>query len=138
MQRPALLSTNAQNKTFAGVTYHLEGELVPTLTIELSRGVAVYFEHHILLWKHPDVTIAIRTLKGAFKRMIAGMQIFNTKAKGPGQIAFSRNGVGHVFGIHMKQGQELHVREHQFLAATDNIKYTFERLTYPMSKDRVF
>jgi uncharacterized protein (AIM24 family) len=56
------------------------------------------------------------------------MQIFITDAEGPGQIAFSRDGVGHVFGIHMGQGQGLHIREHQFLAATDNIEYTFERV----------
>jgi uncharacterized protein (AIM24 family) len=28
-------------------------------------------------------------LKGAFKRVIAGMQIFMTQAVGPGEIAFS-------------------------------------------------
>jgi uncharacterized protein (AIM24 family) len=67
-------------------------------------------------------------MKGAMKRMIAGMQIFVTQATGPGQIAFSRDGPGHVFGIHMKPGQEIHVREHQFLAATGNIEYTYERV----------
>jgi uncharacterized protein (AIM24 family) len=35
---------------------------------------------------------------------------------------------GHIVPIHFKQGQELHVREHQFLAATSNIDYTFERV----------
>jgi uncharacterized protein (AIM24 family) len=31
-------------------------------------------------------------------------------------------------GAHMSQGQELHVREHQFLAASQNIDYSFERV----------
>lgn len=128
MERPKLLSTKASNETYAGITYHLDGELVPALTIELSQGQSIFFEHHILLWKHPSVRIGIKPMKGALKRMIAGMQVFITEAEGPGQIAFSRDGVGHVFAIHMKQGEGLHIREHQFLAATDNIEYTFERL----------
>jgi uncharacterized protein (AIM24 family) len=128
MERPVILPTAAQNEDFAGYTYHLEGELVPSLTIDLKPGQSVYFEHHILLWKHPAVEIDVKPLKGALKRMIAGMQIFITEARGNGQVAFSRDDVGHVFGIHIKEGQEMHVREHQFLAATGNIDYTFERV----------
>jgi len=128
MQRPTLLANAAANETFAGYIYHLDGELVPALTVELNANQTVYFEHHILLWKHPGVTIGIRAMKGAFKRMMAGMQIFITEAQGPGQIAFSRDSAGHVFALHLKQGEEVHVREHQFLAATGNIDYTFERV----------
>src|SRR5271156_3758688 len=127
MQRPTLLATAATDETFAGVTYHLDGELVPALTVELTSAQTVYFEHHILLWKSTSVTIGIRAMKGAFKRMMAGMQIFTTEAHGPGQISFSRDAAGHVFALHMNQGGEVHVREHQFLAATGNIDYTFER-----------
>lgn len=127
MSRPMLLP-NKTEETFAGVTYHLDGELVPVLTVELSPGQKVYFEHHILLWKHTNMAIKVRLMKGAMKRMISGMQVFVTEAEGPGQIAFSRDGVGHVFGIHLKEGEEIHVREHQFLAATGNINYTFERV----------
>jgi uncharacterized protein (AIM24 family) len=128
MQRPVLLSTKANNETFAGFTYHLDGELVPALTVELLQGQRIFFEHHILLWKHPSISIGVRPMKGALKRMIAGMQVFITEAEGPGQISFSRDGAGHIFGIHMSQGDGLHIREHQFLAATDNIQYTFERI----------
>jgi uncharacterized protein (AIM24 family) len=113
---------------FASVRYHLDGELVPMLTVEMPPGGAVYFEHHVLLWKHPGVDIGIRPMQGAFKRMMAGMQIFVTEARGPGQIAFSRDGAGHIVPMHLKAGEELHVREHQFLAATANIDYTFERV----------
>jgi uncharacterized protein (AIM24 family) len=126
--RPALLPTEAKDETFAGVTYHLDGELVPALTIEISPSHSVYFEHHIMLWKTPTVQIGIRPMKGAFKRMMAGMQIFVTEATGTGQISFSRDGAGHIFGLHLEEGQEVHVREHQFLAATHNIDYTFERV----------
>jgi uncharacterized protein (AIM24 family) len=60
--------------------------------------------------------------------MISGMQIFVTEDLGPSQIAFSRDGPGHVFGVHLKPGQEIHVREHQFLAATGNVDYNYERV----------
>jgi YD repeat-containing protein len=128
MERPVLVATSAQAETFGGVTYHLDGELVPVLTVELSPSMSVYFEHHILLWKHPSLSISLKTMKGAMKRMMAGIQIFVTEAKGQGQIAFSRDGAGHIASIHLTKGQELHVREHQFLAATGNIDYTFERV----------
>ncbi len=128
-ERPKLLPTSAVDQSFAGYTYHVEGELVPALTIELkSNNQSVYFEHHILLWKHPDVKIGIQRMKGAIKRVFAGIQIFVTEAKGPGQISFSRDGAGHIFALHIKAGEEIHVREHQFLAATSNIGYSFERV----------
>jgi uncharacterized protein (AIM24 family) len=124
---PVLKPTSAQAETFAGVTYHLDGELVPVLTVELS-SVPVYFEHHILLWKDPQAQISVKSLSGAFKRVLSGMPVFMIEAHGPGRIAFSRDGAGHVFGMHLKQGQALDVREHQFLAATDQLDYTFARV----------
>lgn len=128
MARPVLRQTTAANETFAGFTYHLDGELVPVLTVELPPGQAVYFEHHILLWKTTSLQIGIRPMKGMVKRMLAGMQIFVTEATGPGEIAFSRDGAGHVFALHLKPSDEIHVREHQFLAATGNVDYSFERV----------
>lgn len=127
MAAPTLMPTTTAGETFAGVTYHIDGELVPVLTVDVSLA-PVYFEHHILLWKSPTVDIYLRPVRGALRRVLAGMQIFVTEATGRGQIAFSRDGVGHIFPLHMKSGEELHVREHQFLAATGNIDYTFERV----------
>lgn len=120
MPVPVQMPTEAFNETYGGVTYHIEGELVPVLHLELS-AMPIYFEHHILLWKDPQVQVGVKSLAGAFKRMLAGMPVFMTEARGPGRIAFSRDRVGHVFPIHLNGGQSLDVREHQFLAATDNI-----------------
>ena len=128
MERPKLLTTSSPAESFAGYSYHLDGELVPALTINLNPGQTIFFEHHILLWKDTGLVIGVRSMKGAMKRMIAGMQIFVTDATGPGQISFSRDGPGHVFGLHMKAGQEIDVREHQFLAATGNVDYSYERV----------
>src|ERR1022692_2753194 len=117
---PVLKQFTAQNETFVGVTYHIEGETVPVLHLELS-DVPVYFEHYILLWKDLQVQISIRPLKGAFKRMLAGMPVFLTQVSGPGQIGFSRDGAGHLFAIHLNRGEGIDMREHQFLAATGNM-----------------
>lgn len=124
---PVLKETAAQAETFAGVTYHLDGELVPVLTVEIS-SVPVYFEHHVLLWKDTRTEIRVKQLAGAFKRVLSGMPIFMTEAHGPGRIAFSRDGAGHLVAMHLKQGQSLDVREHQFLAASDQLDYTFARV----------
>lgn len=128
MNRPSLLPTKVTDETYAGLTYHLEGELVPTLTIELPGEPTVYFEHHVMLWKNTSVDIKLKSISGAVKRMFAGMQIFVTETQGVGQIAFSRDCPGHILPIHLKKGQELDVREHRFLAATSNIKYDFFRV----------
>jgi uncharacterized protein (AIM24 family) len=124
---PTLMPTTASAETFGGVTYHIDGELVPALSVDVTN-MPVYFEHHILLWKNVTIRIQLKALKGMLKRMIAGMQVFVTEASGQGIIAFSRDGPGHIVPIHLKHGEELHVREHQFLAATGNIDYSFERV----------
>jgi hypothetical protein len=42
MPVPKQLATTAMDETFGGVTYHIEGELVPVLHLELS-STGVYF-----------------------------------------------------------------------------------------------
>lgn len=127
MAVPKLMPTSIVNETFGGVTYHIEGELVPVLHLELSN-TSVYFEHHVLLWKNPSVEIGIKPLKGAFKRMIAGMPVLMTEARGQGGIGFSRDGAGHLLPIHLQAGDGIDVRENQFLAATDTVDYSFSRV----------
>ena len=124
---PVLKPTSAETESFAGITYHLDGELVPVLTVDLG-STPVFFEHHILLWKDPHTQIGLKSLPGAFKRMMAGMPVIMTEARGPGRIAFSRDGAGHVFAMHLQRGQSLDVREHQFLAATSHMDYTYKRV----------
>ncbi len=127
MAVPVLKPTNVQDEAFAGVTYHVQGELVPVLVTEVGPN-PVYFEHHILLWKDPQLQIGVKPLKGAFKRLIAGMPVFMVETLGYGRIGFSRDGAGHVFGIHFHTGQALDVREHQWLAATATLDYSFARV----------
>src|SRR5438105_9486772 len=125
---PILLPTNLPEGSAPGVKYQVAGELVPALHVWLDGSVPVFFEHHVVLWKEPGLNIEMHPLKGAFKRMVAGMPIFMTEARGPGEIAFSRDAAGHVFPLHIQPGMSIEVREHQFLAATGNLDYTFTRV----------
>src|SRR5207244_5936547 len=125
-----MLATGVEDESFAGVTYHIRGELVPELSVELNGAQTIFFEHHVALWKTRDIDIGMKTggLLGAFKRKIGGLNILLTEAKGSGQIAFSRDSVGHIFAIHMQPGDTIETREHQYLAATSNIEYSFTRV----------
>jgi uncharacterized protein (AIM24 family) len=127
MNLPEPIKTTITDESFAGVTYHIRGGLVPELQIELADR-PVMFEHHTLLWKETAVKIELRALKGMIQRKIAGLDFFVTKAIAPGRIAFSRDWPGQCIPIHLRKGEEIDVREHHFLAATDNLDYSFERV----------
>ncbi len=107
------------------MTIKIEGELVPAVDVELGSQQTVYFEHHILLWKQPQVTLGFMGMQNAAKRFFSGLQIFISTAKGPGNIAFSREAPGQIVALRLRPGQSVDVREHQFLLATSNVAYDF-------------
>ena len=127
MNLPEPIPTSVHDETFAGVTYHIRGELVPELQIEISQA-PVFFEHHVLLWKETGLDVELKKLPGAIKRKVAGLEFFVTRTAGSGRIAFSRDSPGQCVPLHLAQGEGLDVREHQFIAATDNLDYSFERI----------
>lgn len=100
-QPPQLLPTSITDGRAPGLQYRIQGELVPVLHLWLDGSTPVFFEHHVVLWKSPEMQIGMHAIHGAFKRMVAGMQVFLTEARGPGEIAFSRDGAGHVFPLHL-------------------------------------
>jgi len=127
MHIPVLIPTTIVHEQHRSLTFHVLGEQVPMLQIDLGQET-VYFEHHVLLWKEPTVTIGLRPLKGGFKRMMAGLPIFLTEASGSGHLSFSRDGTGQIVPVNLAPGQGVDVREHQFLAATGDVDYTFNRV----------
>jgi len=127
MQLPEPVQSTIHDESFAGVTYHVRGELVPELQIEVGAA-SVMFEHHVLLWKQTQVNVELKKLPGAIKRKIAGLEFFVTKTAGAGRIAFSRDSPGQCIPLHLRADEGVDVREHQFLAATDNLDYSFERV----------
>lgn len=128
MSKPQLVAVEPLSEPFPGGTAHREGSLVPELLLELDGSGGIFFEHHTLLWKDPAVQIGLKKLPGGIKRKIAGLDFFLTMTSGPGRIAFSMDTTGRIIGHHLHPGETLLVREHQFVAATDNLDYSFERV----------
>jgi uncharacterized protein (AIM24 family) len=123
MTIPVLVPLAPQSETCGGVTYHIEGALVPVLHLQLN-GTPVYFDHYVFLWKEPSVQIAAKPNTHHFKRIRSGEPVFLVEATGQGRIALGRNGAGHAFALTVRAGDVIDVREHQFIAATDNVAYS--------------
>lgn len=60
--------------------------------------------------------------------MLASIPVVVTQAPGYGRIAFSLNAAGQLVFVELGAGEELHIREHQFLFATDSLEYSFFRV----------
>jgi uncharacterized protein (AIM24 family) len=126
---PKLLPTQITEGVAPGLSYRLEGELVPALHMALDGQVPVYFEHHVLLWKNPSLQIGLHPLKkGLKRRMLGGMPLLLLEAQSAGELAFSRDAPGHIAALHLQPGHGIVVREHQFLAATANVQYDYSRI----------
>ncbi len=119
------LDNPKQPITVGDMTIRIEGELVPVVDVELGRQQTVYFEHHTVLWKQPQVTMGFMGIQNAAKRFFAGLQIFISTAQGPGNVSFSREAPGQIVALRLQPGQAVDVREHQFLLATGNVDYNF-------------
>jgi len=123
---PVPESANPKEPIAVGdMTVRIEGELVPVVDIELGPRMSIYFEHHILLWKQPQVRLGFMGLQNAGKRFFAGLQIFISTGQGPGNIAMSREAPGQIVALRLRPGQIVDVREHQFLMATNTVAYDF-------------
>lgn len=101
----------------------IEGKYVPVADVKLAGADSVYFTHHVLLWKDPQVNITTMSLAGAWKRVFAGMPLIMTEAHGPGHIAFSRDEPGEMIALPIQSRQSVDVREHLFMFATNRVAY---------------
>ena len=103
----------------------IEGTLVPVADFSLAEGDSVYFAHHELLWKESRVHLERMGLRGAWKRMLAGLPVHMLTATGPGRIAFSRDAPGELLAIPLQHGAAVEVREHVFMLATSSVTYDY-------------
>ena len=101
----------------------IEGLYVPVADVNLAAPDGIYFTHHVLLWKDPQVTMTTMSLSGAWKRMFAGMPLVMMQAQGPGHIAFSRDAPGEMIALPLQPGESVDVREHLFMLATHSVAY---------------
>jgi len=113
---------------FSSSTCQVEGEIVPVAEINLSPGDAVFFEHHVMLWKDDTVPLTLMALSGGLKRAFGGMPFLISVATGPGRIAFSRDATGELVLLPLHPGMEVDVREHAFLLSSHQIQYSFVRV----------
>lgn len=113
---------------FSNSTCQVEGEIVPVAEMNLAPGDAVFFEHHVMLWKDERVPLTVMPLSGGIKRALAGMPFVISVASGPGRIAFSRDATGELVVLPLHPGMELDVREHAFLLASHQINYSYVRI----------
>src|SRR5579862_8076669 len=110
---------------FSNSTCQVEGEVVPVAEVALAPGDAVFFEHHVMLWKEPQVPMMAMNTGGGMKRTMGGMPHILSVAQGPGRIAFSRDATGEIVVLPLHPGMEMDVREHAFLIGTHSINYSF-------------
>ena len=113
---------------FGDSVCQMDGEIVPVVELALASGDAVYFEHHVLLWKEDDLPLSVLDLPGGMKRALAGMPFIISVAHGPGRVAFSRDASGEIVIMPLHPGVELDVREHAFLLASSQIDFSYVRI----------
>ena len=113
---------------FGASSCQVEGEVVPVAELNLVPGDAVFFEHHVLLWKDELVAMSVMSTPGGIKRALGGMPFVVSVAHGPGRIAFSRDATGELVVLPLHPSMELDVREHAFLLASTHISYSFVRI----------
>jgi uncharacterized protein (AIM24 family) len=113
---------------FGSSTCQVEGEIVPVAEITLGGNDAVFFEHHVMLWKDPQVALGVMPMQGAMKRALAGLPFVVSIATGEGRIAFSRDAAGELVVMPLHPGMELDVREHAFLLSSHSIDFSYTRV----------
>jgi uncharacterized protein (AIM24 family) len=101
----------------------IEGLYVPVADVNLAGSDSIYFTHHVLLWKDPQVNMTTMSLASGWKRLFAGLPLIMMQAHGPGHIAFSRDAPGEMIAIPLQPGEEVDVREHLFMLATGSVAY---------------
>jgi uncharacterized protein (AIM24 family) len=101
----------------------IEGLYVPVADVNLAASDSIYFTHHVLLWKDPQLNITTMPLASGWKRVFAGLPLIMMQAQGPGHIAFSRDAPGEMIALPLQPGEEVDVREHLFMLATSNVAY---------------
>jgi uncharacterized protein (AIM24 family) len=111
---------------FSRSTCQISGAYVPVAEMGLHDDDWVYFSHHSLLHTDPQVRLDNMPMKGAWKRMRAGMPVVMMRAQGPGHIAFSADQPGETLAVPLAPGRVVDVVEHRFLLATGNVAYDWQ------------
>lgn len=112
---------------FSRSTCQISGKYVPVAEMRLDPQDSVYFSHHVLLHMDPSVQLDTMRMASGWNRMLAGMPLLMLTARGPGYLALSADDPGETIAIPLAAGHAVDVVEHQFLVATTNVGYQWER-----------
>lgn len=112
---------------FGQSSCQIEGTYVPTADFNLRGPEWVYFSHHTLLWAEPTVQMQAMPMSGGWQRVRAGLPLVMMQAGGPGHVALSEDAPGEIVALPLQPGGAVWVREHRFLAATNNVAYTWQQ-----------
>jgi uncharacterized protein (AIM24 family) len=104
----------------------IAGTMVPVAEFSLAPSDRIYFSHHTLLWADTEVRLGTMSMRGGWKRVMAGLPLIMMEAHGPGHVALSDNHAGEVVALPLQHGQQMWVREHRFLGATGNVRYDWQ------------
>lgn len=110
---------------FGQSSCQIEGMYVPVADIRLAGDQSVYFNHHTLLWQEPTVQLQPMSMRGGFKRMMAGLPLIMLEGRGVGHIALSEDRPGELIPVPLDPGYAVDVREHHFVVATGTIAYDY-------------
>ena len=105
---------------------HIECTLVPSADFALAQGEGVVFSHHTYLWSQPGTHLEPWSRGSFFTRSFAGMPLVLMRASGPGHVALSEDRPGEVVALPIPAGAGFLVREHSFLALSENLDFTWQ------------
>jgi uncharacterized protein (AIM24 family) len=114
--------------SFGASTFQVDGTVVPVADVDLGEGEAVFFEHHVMLWKDEQVAVSVMDSPGGARRMVSDLPFVLSVAHGPGRLSCSRDAPGEMVVLPVDEGVELDVREHAMVLATSSLTYGFEKL----------
>lgn len=106
--------------------YEIEGKVVPSVRVELSRGESVFTQKGGMFWQTEGIHMQTNTKGGIFKgigRMFAGESLFMVtySAKQDAYISFASNVPGSIVAVDVSQTRYI-IQKGAFLAAESSVE----------------
>jgi uncharacterized protein (AIM24 family) len=113
----------------------IAGTLTPAAEFDLAPGDWIYFAPHALLWADAATTLAVAPVPASYDQAArpghdprpADLPRALLEGHGPGHIGVSENRAGELIAVPLRNGQSVHILEHQFLCATGSVSYQYLR-----------
>jgi uncharacterized protein (AIM24 family) len=113
---------------FGSSSVQIDGDVVPVAELHLDPDDAVFFEHHVMLWKDDSVPMSVMSAPGGARRLLGDMPFVLSVARGPGRLAFSRDATGELVVLPVDHGVQLELRGHALLVASGTLTYSFSKV----------